>query len=130
MEELAHHASQINRGLLIYEDMLHLVKCDRYRKASGPLICPTLYESKPTISAESFEKNGISKWIIYNCRYTKMDDTLPLKFFTYENICHFRKLGRFDLAFSLLPSTLLIEAVMNENYNNIYLYNKKQRLNL
>lgn len=68
LEEFVHHASQINKGLLIYEDMLHLVKCDRYRKSSGSLICPTLYESKPTISAESFEKNGISKWIINNCR--------------------------------------------------------------
>lgn len=40
-----------------------------------------------------------------------MGDNLPLKFFTYENIKHFRNEG-FDLAFSLLPLTLLIEAVM------------------
>ena len=25
-----------------------------------------------------------------------MDDTLPLKFFTYENISNFKKLGRYD----------------------------------
>lgn len=103
---------------------MHLVKCDRYRKVSGAEICPTLYKDKPTISKDSYGQSGIPRWILDNKRYTKMDDTLPLKIFTFQNISHFRSIGRKDLAFSIMPSTLLIEAVLNEHYS------KEQRLEL
>ena len=124
LEDLAELAVHVNSGRFIYEDLLHLTKCDRYRKVSGASICPTLYEANATINKESFEQSGIPKWITDNNHYTKMDDTLPIKFFTLENIQHLREIERFDLSFSLMPSTLLIEAVLNDNYS------KSQRLDL
>lgn len=41
---------------------MQLVKCERYRKFSGPLIFRTSYEAIPKISDKSFEENRISKW--------------------------------------------------------------------
>lgn len=104
--------------------MLHLIKCDRYRKSSGALLCPTLYNSKATISNQEFVENGVPPWIMNNNRYSKMDDFLPIKLFTYQNIKHLREMHRLDLAFSLIPSTVLAEAVLNE------LYTREQRLHL
>lgn len=117
LEDLAELAAHVNSGRFIYIDLLHLTKCDRYRKVSGVSICPTLYEANATINKESFEQSGILKWITDNNHYTKMDDTLPIKFFTLENIQHLREIKRFDLSFSLMTSTLFIEAVLNENYS-------------
>lgn len=124
LEDLAEISVHVSSGTYMYEDMLHLVKCDRYRKASGAALCPTLYDASPTITRDSFEEAGIPRWIIDNNKYTKMDDSLPLKFFTLDNIERLRKQERHDLAFSLLPSTLLIEAVLNENYS------REERLSL
>ncbi|KAK8897849.1 hypothetical protein M9Y10_000077 [Tritrichomonas musculus] len=86
LEDLAELAVHVNSGRFIYEDLFHLTKFDRYRKVSGASIYPTLYEAKATFNKESFEQSGIPKWITDNNHYTKMDDTLPIKFFTFENI--------------------------------------------
>lgn len=59
---------------------MHSVKCDRYRKVSGALLFPSLYENNPSISQKSFIGNGIPLWIANNNRFAKMDDNLPLKF--------------------------------------------------
>lgn len=56
LEELAHFSKNVNFGRLIFEDLMHLVKCDRYRKASGALFCPALYSAKATISRSAYEK--------------------------------------------------------------------------
>ena len=124
LEELAQLSKEVNLGRLIFEDLMHLVKCDRYRKASGALFCPALYSAKATISRSAFEDNGIPQWILNNNRFTKMDDGLPLKLFTIQNILHLRSKQKYDLSFSLLPSTLLLESIMNESYT------REQRLHL
>lgn len=86
LEDLTELAVHVNSGRLIYEDLLHLTKWDRYRKVRGDSICPTPYEAKATINKESFEQSGIPKWITDNNHYTKTDDALPIKFFSLENI--------------------------------------------
>lgn len=124
LENIAQLSFAENFGRFIYEDMLHLIKCDRYRKSSGACLCPALYNNEATISQKEFVDNGIPPWIMNNKRYSKMDDFLPIKLFTYYNIKHFRDMHRYDLAFSLIPSTLLVEAVLNE------FYTREQRLHL
>ena len=62
---------------------LALGESDRYRKVSGAKICPSLYAANHTISKDSNEKSGIPRWILDKKRYAKMDDTLPLKYFTF-----------------------------------------------
>lgn len=118
LDELAFIFSRKNSNRMIFEDPMHLVKCDRYRKVSGAAICPSLYEAKPSIQRKDYIECGIPPWIVDNGRYTKMDDALPLKFFTLENTEHLREQERFDLTFSLLPSTLLINAILNENLSH------------
>lgn len=101
--------------LLIFEDLLHLVKCFRYRLCSGCSICPSLYSDENNfINRENFESVGIPKWILDDAKYLKMDDGLPLKLFTIENVEKCVMSGRIDLAYALIPCTLLITAVMNE----------------
>lgn len=38
LEELAELSIKVNNGTYIYEDMIPLIKCDRYRKASGAIL--------------------------------------------------------------------------------------------
>lgn len=66
LEDIAEISVHANNDTFVYEDLLHLVKCDRYRKASGAKLCPALYEAKATISQEAFVQNGIPKWIVDN----------------------------------------------------------------
>lgn len=100
---------------LIFEDLLHLVKCFRYRLISGCGICPSVYSDENNfISNENFQTVGIPPWILDNAKYLKMDDGLPLKLFTFENIQKCILKDRYDLAYSLIPCTLLINSIMND----------------
>lgn len=80
LEIITSISKQTNLERLIFEDLMHIVKYNRYRKVSGAFLCQSLYENNPSISQKSFIGNGIPLWIANNNRFAKMDDNLPLKF--------------------------------------------------
>ena len=76
-----------NLPFLVFEDMLHLLKCFRYRLCSGCGICPSVFsDDNNFINAQNFEMVGIPSWLTDSAKYLKMDDGLPLRLFTFENI--------------------------------------------
>ena len=100
--------------LCLFFDLLHLVKCDRYRKAKNNETCiwPTSEES--SFTKEDFIEAGIQPECFIDSKASKMHDDIPLKLFTPEH-CHMLfENEKYDLCLSLLPSTYVIEAVMNE----------------
>ena len=118
--------------LLYFYDMLHLVKCDRYRKAKDKETCvwptveeATIHKSRYTEFNEMIkEKYGrdkqsanehiIPEWLLNDSQEMKMHDDIPLKFFVPQYCHDLFEMKQYDLLLSILPSTYLIEAVMNE----------------
>ena len=114
-------ADENNIGL--FYDLLHLIKCDGYRKSISKetRVWPTVEEG--TISPQEFQAAGIQRSCFFKGRQTKMHDEVPLKMFTPEH-CH--KLfddEKYDLCLAILPSTYITEAVMNKEIT------REQRLN-
>lgn len=97
-------------GILIYEDMYHLVKCCRYRFVCGSRICPSLSKDDCTFGIEDFKLINIKDYVFDGSKSKKMDDNLPLLFFTFENIEAAIALKRYDLVLALLPCYLLINS--------------------
>lgn len=105
-----------NLPFLVFEDMLHLLKCFRYRLCSGCGICPSVFsDDNNFINGQNFEMVGIPSWLTDGAKYLKMDDGLPLRLFTFENIEKCILSERIDLAYSLLPCTLLKDAIMKND---------------
>ena len=100
--------------LCLFYDLLHLVKCDRYRKAKNNETCIWPTSGDSSFSKEDFIEAGIQPECFIDSRESKMHDDIPLKLFTPENCHQLFALGKYDLCLSLLPSTYIIEAVMNE----------------
>ena len=100
-------------GPLIFEDLLHLVKCDRYRIVCGSRICPTLSKDEATFCREDFKDLNIKDYILDPSKSKKMDDNLPILLFSRENVEKAIQMERYDLLLSLLPSYLLINAVFS-----------------
>lgn len=99
---------------LIFEDMYHVIKCIRYRFVCGSNIC--IYPFRDTtINIQDLTSIGISDWILDPSQSKKMDDLLPLMIFNLDNIVKAANLGKFEIAIALLPSTLLAEAVLNQD---------------
>ena len=109
--------------LCLFYDLLHIVKCDRYRKAKDKETCVWPTAEEPTISKDEFIAEGIPSECFIDSHASKMHDDIPLKLFTPQN-CHLLfDNNKFDLCLSLLPSTYAIEAVMNETLS------REQRIN-
>lgn len=103
--------------VLIFEDMFHLVKCCRYRFVCGSDICPSLSSYQETFGLEDFRKIGIKDYILDHSKAKKMDDDLPLLFFSSENVETAMRIGRIDLLLALLPCYLLLSSVLSEGLN-------------
>ena len=104
--------------MLMFEDLLHLVKCIRYRFVCGSTVCP--YPQLPEgVSVADFEQIGIAPWVLDPSQVRKMDDFLPLMMFTIDNVCNALKMNREDVAVTLLPIALALDAVMNGNLTRI-----------
>ena len=106
----------------LFYDMLHSVKCDRYRKSKDKDTCVW-----PTCGEATINPDELSKYVPSEClddrKAAKMHDDLPLKMFTPEN-CHKAYMDHsYDICLSLLPSTYLIEAAMNDDLS------REERLN-
>ena len=102
-------------GTLIYEDLMHLVKCDRYRLTCGSDICPSLSKDEATFNVNDFKDIGVKDHVLDASRAKKMDDHLPLQLFSQENVQNAILMERYDLLLALLPSYLLINAVMESD---------------
>ena len=109
-------------GLLVFEDLLHLAKCVRYRFICGSKLCPYPHASE-VVCVQDFEESGIVPWVLDSSQVRKMDDFLPLMMFTGENIFHALDIGKPSVSLCLLPVTLLISAVMETELT------RKQRMN-
>lgn len=96
------------KGILIFEDLMHLVKCCRYRLVCGSDICPSLSSDVATFNVDSFRDIGVKDHVLDSSKSKKMDDNLPLQFFSQENIRASIRIGRFDLLIALLPCYLLM----------------------
>ena len=102
-------------GVNIYEDMMHLVKCLRYRLICGSKICPSLSKDEATFDVSDFRAIGVKEHVLDSNKSKKMDDNLPLQLFSQESISNAISQERFDLLLALLPAFLLINSVMSEN---------------
>lgn len=98
------------KGPLFFEDPLHLVKCNRYRLICGSKICPSLSRDKSTFDKDSFKELGIKDYVF---KSKKMDDKLAILFFSRENIEMAIQMKRYDLLLTLLPSCLLLNAILS-----------------
>ena len=108
------HAWEEYGFLCLFFDLLHLVKCDRYRKSKNNETCIW-----PTADDSSFNKfDFIKEKLPINCftdaKASKMHDDIPLKLFTPSNCRMLFENEKYDLCLALLPSTYILEAVMNE----------------
>lgn len=100
---------------LVFEDLLHLIKCFRYRLCCGCGLCPSLFtDLNNFISKDNFATVGIPPWLLDDSKYLKMDDGLPLRLFTFENVEKCVLNERIDLAYALIPCTLLVTAIMDD----------------
>ena len=100
--------------ILVFEDPLHLLKCNRYRIVCGSTICPSLSHDIG-FDPNDFVIIGIPQYVLDDSHIKKMDDMLPLLMFHPKNIEEALVIERFDLIISLLPSTLLVHAILSES---------------
>lgn len=99
-------------SMLMFEDLLHLAKCVRYRFVCGSNICPYPHKNDVVTSGD-FEKIGIVPWILDPSQMRKMDDFLPLMLFSRENLMMALEKKMYGPCLALLPMTLALTAVMD-----------------
>ena len=98
--------------MMMFEDLLHLAKCVRYRFVCGSRVCP--YPHTPEgICVEDFEKIGVVSWVLDPSQVRKMDDFLPLMMFSVDNVLRAVQMGMEPVAVALSPMTLALSAVMD-----------------
>ena len=99
---------------LIFEDLLHLVKCIRYRMVSGSGIC-IFPDRDDVLQKYEFLSIEIPVWVLDNSNARKMDDKLPLMMYHRQNLYKAILKSNLSLVIALLPSVLLIDSVFNED---------------
>ena len=97
----------------IFYDTLHIGKNLRYYLANGVPKCLWLTTQEPTITKEGFISCGLNEQYFSNSLESKLYDFYPREIFTPSSIAACIDKNRYDLAFSLLPMTLLFESVFN-----------------
>lgn len=100
--------------MLMFEDLLHLAKCIRYRFVCGSKICPFPHKND-VVSISDFEKIGIVSWVLDSSSMRKMDDFLPLMMFNCDNLARAFTEKMFGTCVALLPITLALHAVMDSD---------------
>ena len=99
-------------SMLMFEDLLHLAKCVRYRFVCGSNICPYPHKND-IVSTNDFETIGIVPWILDPSQMRKMDDFLPLMLFSREHLMMALEKKMYGTCLALLPMTLALTAVMD-----------------
>lgn len=108
---------QSYKGVLIFEDALHLLKCSRYRLVCGSQICPSLSNDHKTFGIDDLKDIGIKEYLLDPSKSKKMDDNLPLLLFSQENIEKALLKKRYDIVLSMLPSYLLANSLFSTELN-------------
>ena len=103
---------QFVTAMPVFEDLLHLAKCIRYRFVCGSKICPYPHNVE-VVSQEDFAKIGIVSWVLDPSQARKMDDFLPLMMFNCENLARALEKNMFNVCVALLPMSLALHAVMD-----------------
>lgn len=110
--------------LFHFSDPYHLAKRDRYRKISKPWFTAVPNSIGQQLSATVLENLGIPNYLLDGERARKMEDALPLKLFSRENLEKVIGHKNYELAFCMLPTTLLMESLHSEGLS------REQRINL
>lgn len=100
-------AEQNVENMLMFEDVLHLVKCIRYRFVCGSKICPFPFTSD-TVTLEDFRKIGVVEWVLDSSQARKLDDFLPLMLFRTEHVLRAVEMGMPAVVCALLPMLSLL----------------------
>lgn len=100
-------------GILGFEDMLHLVKCNRYRLVCGSRVCSSMSKDDDSFGPDDLLDIGFNEYLLDSSKQKKMDDNLALLFFSHENIMKAIHAHRYDILIALLPSYLLTNAVLS-----------------
>ena len=101
------------KGILIFEDMFHLVKCNRFRLSCGSEVCASLSNDEETFGPSDLIEIGIKEYILDSSKTKKMDDNLPLLLFSRENIEKAINAKKYNILLALLPSYLLLNSVLS-----------------
>ena len=99
-------------SMLIFEGLLHLAKCVRYRFVSGSNIFP-YPNNNEIVATNDFENTAIVPWILNPSKMRKMDDLFPLILFSRENLMMAPEKRIYGPCLALLPMTLALTATMN-----------------
>lgn len=100
--------------LFHFSDPFHLVKRDRYKKVRGIPFSGVPNEIGQLYSVDDLVELGIPQYLLDNDKARKMEDSLPLKLFSYEILELVISEGDPQLVFLMLPSTLLMESLHSE----------------
>jgi hypothetical protein len=92
-----------DKGLGIFEDVLHLLKTIRCRfvKTVNYFILP--FAAKPTINRKPWRSLGMSDNLLSDLKAHKVEDELRMKFVGRKFFVRAIEVGRFDLFLCLLP---------------------------
>lgn len=101
--------------IIHFSDPLHLTKRDRYRKSSRDEFLVSPNDSYEVRSAKCLIDIGIAPYLLDDNKGRKMEDDLPKKLFTLQTIKKIIDSEDFSLLLSMLPSTLLLEALHNKS---------------
>lgn len=127
---------------LVFYDPLHNGKNNRYFLSDPEFLFFWVDEESTKYNVDDL-KAIIDPNLLSTSEITKMDDNLALKLFSEKNIHSCIQNKRMDLAFALLPTTLLFQAIFKEELSRaerirrlsigfalilLYAYDSKQHL--
>lgn len=101
--------------MMHFSDPYHLVKRDRYNKLIKIVFCISPLNLNCIKSVDDLENIGIPQYILDDNKGRKMEDGLPKKMFSLLNIQIILDREDYSLLISMLPSTLLMESLHNDD---------------
>lgn len=116
LEELNHPLSSYGSeyGLLPFEDVLHLLKCGRYRIIKDDEFHSWPSLQQPDTTRADLHNLGIPEYILDDSRCKKMEDLYPLMMFNFK-ILEKIESQKPELIAVWTPLTLLAESIFNED---------------
>lgn len=100
--------------LFHFSDPYHLAKRDRYRKINGSSFSPSPRSINALYTVDDLKSLGIPKYLLDDDGARKMEDGLPLRLFSKENMSILIEKADWGLVFCMLPTTLLMESLHSE----------------
>jgi hypothetical protein len=113
LNEALYKAFSDHFDTLIFYDLFHLVKCDRYRRSKNVIASLHIFDEGGEVSPESFTELGIPDKQLNDSPARKRGDQLTLQFFSICNLIKAAKSGNVAIFILLIPSTLLLDSIFN-----------------